>query len=129
MIPCLRVFGKSGGVFLAGKFSEPVIEDLELLRGNVDKGDSHSHSRLDVYNFSARLEHSLIPRDAEFERSSFRQRDKDVHVAPFAAELGNATRNASITHRLAELDGGDQGETRHFPFVGIRTARLVRCRV
>ena len=114
---------------LRGKFREPRIEDRELVRGDVRKCDSHSHPRLNVNNFAGTLENALVARNAHLERGAFRQRDQNIDVTPFTAELGDAAWNASIANRLAQLNSRYETESRHLPLVGIWTARLVRWRV
>src|SRR5580692_5037392 len=100
---------------LRGYFGQPGIQHLQLLRRGIDERHAHAHPVLHVNDLALGLEHALIACD------------EHVHVTSFAADLRNPPGDARIGVWLAQLNAGDERETRHFAVFAIRSARVYRC--
>ena len=95
------------------KFSQPLIQNLQLIAGHVNKGDTHSHAVLRIDNSAVASEGALVAQDADLDCRARRQCIQQVDVSTLAADFRDSSRHAHTAGRFDNLGCGDEAVTRH----------------
>lgn len=109
-----------------GEFTQPTVQNLELIFGGFDKHHAHAHPFLNVNNLTFRLKRALVACDPHIQIRSLRQGHQHVDVTSLSTDFRNPSGDAHVRSRLAQFDVRDERESRDFTMFWERTAGIRR---